>query len=1004
MAVVSVLTAGGLGSILLSAPPREAMAMPLHPEAAARMARDGSLPAFQAAQAELKRQGFDRPAAPLRPVIDRQGAAAGARGTGGMHIPVILVDFPDHTWPDHGAQFDPAHFESLLFSEGSYPTGSMRDYYLENSYGGFSLTGQISGWHRLSRTYSSYVAGRRGTGPYPNNSRALVEDAVRRADAQDPNLDWSRFDNDGPDGVPSSGDDDGTVDGLLVVHAGPGFEETSNNNDIHSHFWNVVDPAVIVDGVRVFQYSICPQDGRIGVFAHEFGHNLGLPDLYDTDGTSSVVGVWSIMSFGAWLSADGMPFGPEAGTRPSHFDAWSKTAIGFAAPLSLTDNVADHLFRPVENQPDIVRLWTNGVGSSQYFLIENRAPFGFDEGLPFASDFIGGLLIWHIDEDRATNDDVSHPRVALEQADGRMDMEAGRLPGQFGDASDPYSKGSAFTFTTNPSSRDYAGADTQVRVDGIDYVGPQGEFSADCAVEIAPAVRKTRLMLVGEEGNGDGGLDATERAQAEIEITNLGLTASNLSVDLESADPRIVVSGDPIQVGNLAGNESRVLPPNFTLSVNELPADPYPIELTLRYTAESYTASEPVLLVAGDVIGFRADLEDGAPGFEHSPGRPGYVDDWHLAVGPAHTGNQAWRCAPPGEPVYRDLTDARLDTPVMALDGQTRLFFWHTIDAEIDAGTRAWDGGLVELSIDGGPFRQIEPEEPSGYPYRIIRNSASAIADRGAFSGTIAGFEEVVFDLAGEVGAARLRFHFGSDGSITEGGWLLDDITVASPAEPYAVVFLTPTVLSSGDVEVRVGVEEFFPELPYMGRGFIVYRQRLSPGFPLKAGASPWGAAIPAGFEPLNPTAPLAPNASLIDTDTHPAEIYAYLVEDLRQKGENTRVFGPRRVLVPGDTEIRLVRSNPNPFSPPAHGATQVQFLVPSLPSGGTGDVNVRLAVYDFLGHLVQVLVDGPRPPGKNEASWDGSNVRGFTAPAGVYFYRLEAEGRTEGMRVLLLK
>lgn len=981
------------------------MAMPLHPVVAERMARDGSLPAFQAAQAELHRQGFDRPAAP-RAWFKSPGSASAAGDTGGMHIPVILVDFSDQTWPDHGSTLDRAHFESLLFSEATYPTGSMRDYYLENSYGRFSLTGQVSGWHRLSRTYASYVNGRRGVGNYPNNARALVEDAVRRADAADPNLDWRQFDNDGPDGIPSSGDDDGTVDGLLVVHAGPGFEETSNPNDIHSHFWNVVDPAVIVDGVRVFQYSICPQDGRIGVFSHEFGHNLGLPDLYETDesATSSVVGVWSIMSFGAWLSADGMPFGLEAGTRPAHFDAWSKTAIGFLDPQNLTDNAADHLFQPVENEPDIVRLWTNGVGSPQYFLIENRAPRGFDEGLPFASNLIGGLLIWHIDEDRATNDDVSHPRVALEQADGRMDIEASRPPGEFGDSSDPYSLGGVFAFATNPSSRDYTGADTQVRVDGIAYVG-NAEFSADLTVETAPAVRKTRLTLVGEEGNGDGGLDATERAQAEIEITNLGLMANDLQVDLESADPRIVVTGDPVQVGNLAGNASIVLPPAFTLTANELPSDPYPVELTLRYTAQGYSASEPVLLVAGDVIGFQADVEDGVGGFQHSPGRPGYVDDWHVATGPAHSGTQSWRCAPPGQPTYRDLTDARLDTPVFALDGQTRLIFWHTIDAEVDAGSRAWDGGVVELSIDGGPFRPIDPEVPPGYPYRIIRNGASAIADRGAFSGTISSFERVEFDLAGEVGAGRLRFLFGSDGSITEGGWVIDDITVASPAAPYAVVFLTPSITGAGEVQVTVAVDEFFPELPYMGRGFVVYRKRLSPGFPLRD--RPVGAAgnVPAGFEPLNPAAPLAPGESLIDADVSPAEIYAYLVEDLRQKGETSRLYGPRRVLVPGETGLRLVRSNPNPFSPPAQGETRVQFVVPAGPgSGATGEVPVKLAVYDHLGHLIQTLIDGPRPPGKNEVTWNGRNVRGFAAPAGVYFYRLEAEGRTQGMRVLLLK
>jgi immune inhibitor A len=981
-----------------------AAAMPLRPDVREQMARDGSLAAFQTAEAELRRQGKDRPAK-RRPLTSRPlGAVATAGDSGGMHIPVILVDFPDNPWPSNGASFDRPHFESLLFSRASYPTGSVRDYYLENSYGRFDLTGQVSGWHRLTRTYASYVAGRRGTGSYPNNAQALVEDAVARAEAQDPSLDWRQFDNDGPDGIPSSGDDDGTVDGLIVVHAGPGFEETANQNDVHSHFWNVVNQDVVVDGVRVFQYAICPQNGRVGVFAHEFGHNLGLPDLYDTDAgaISSVVGVWSIMSFGAWLSSDGTPFGPGAGTRPSHFDAWSKVAIGFVHPANLTDNIADHEFQPVEDEPGIVRLWTNGVESSQYFLIENRAPRGFDEGLPFASDVIGGLLIWHVDDDRATNNDVGHPLVALEQADGRRDIENHRFPGEHGDSGDPYSLGSEFAFGENPSSADYSGADTQVRVDGIG-VSAGAVFTADLGVESAPAVRRTRITLLAEEGNGDGGLDATERAEAEIEITNIGLGATDLSVNLMSSDPRVEVSGDPIQVGNLGANEIRVLPGTFTLTVGDLPSDPYPVELTLRSNAQGYSVTETVLLVAGDVIGLQADVEDGPAGFQHSSGRPGYFDDWHVAEGQARSGTQSWRCAPPGEAEYRDLTDARLDTPVFALDGQASLVFWHTIDAEVDVGPRAWDGGVVELSVDGGPFRPIEPIEPDGYPYRIIRNSASAIADRGAFSGLISNFERVLFDLTGVVGAARLRFHFGSDGSITRRGWVIDDITVAS--EPYAVLFLTPATTSAGEVMVRVEVEEFFPQVPYAGRGFVVYRRPLSPDFPLPREGGAELLDAPPGFEPLNPTSPLMPGETFIDTQVNQAEIYAYLVEDLREKGEESRFYGPRRVLVPGArAEPRLVRSNPNPFSP-ADGQTTVQFVVPaSTDAGGVGDVPVKLAVYDHLGHLVQILVDGPRPPGKNEARWDGRNVRGFSAPAGVYFYRVEAEGRTHGMSVLLIK
>ncbi len=978
--------AGALVLALLGAALAPARAMPLHPRVAETMAKSGSLSLFTREQAELARQGLDRPSR----------LARGARA-GGMHVAVLLVDFSDNDWRIEPA-YTPDHYRDLLFSRGTHSTGSLRDYYLENAYGDFDLTGQVSGWHRMPQTYRYYVAGRRGTGgPYPQNAQKLVEDAVRLADQLDPALDWSRFDNDGPDGIPNSGDDDGMVDGLIVVHAGPGFEETGNPNDIHSHYWNVVDADLVVDGVRVFNYMIDPQDGRTGVFAHEFGHNLGLVDLYETDGgVSSVVGVWSVMSLGAWLSATGGAFGPGAGTRPSHLDPWSKVAAGFVAPVEFADNAPGRALEPSAQSPEILRLWTNGTASSEYFLVENRAPIGFDRALPFASTTIGGLLIWHVDEGVATNDEPAHPRVALEQADGRADIEANR---NYGDSGDLFSLGRVFTATSVPASRSYSGSDTQVRVENLGLVGG-ATFAADFTVETAPALRKLRLTLRDDEGNGDGGLDATERGAIEIELANIGLEARAVSVDLESLDPLVAVAGGPVAAGDLPAGETVTLAGAFSFLVADLPDDPYPVAWRLHYQAAGYEATEDIVLVAGDVIGFAADFELGDAAFTHSAGRPGYRDDWHLAGGSGRDGGQAFRCAPPDSSAYANLTDARLDTPLFALDGSCRLFFWHTIEAEVDVGTRAWDGGLVELSLDGGPFRPIAPV--GGYPYRIIRNAQSPIADSEVFAGVVTTFERVEFDLAGKAGAGRLRFHFGSDGSITERGWVIDDVAVVSPAEPYAVTFLSPTVSAEGSVVVDFEVEEFFPERPYDGRGFHVYRRAESPDFPLRAAAE---SGIPAGFELLTP-APLPPDGIYVDASVQPAEIFAYILEDLRRDGEEPRQYGPRYVYVPGGpAAARIVRAVPSVFEPAQSPTTRIEFVVPPGASrSAAAAVPVTLIVYDLCGRLVATLVDAPRLPGKNVAEWDGVGSRGFAAPSGVYFLRLESGGTSAGGRIVLLR
>jgi len=973
------LALGWLGSALL---PIAAAAMPLHPQMKAELEAQGGAARFAREQLELTKAGLDQP-------VKSVGRAQLANG---MLVAVLLIDFSDWTWNrDFPSQaFTPDHYRSLLFSRGTHPTGSMRDYYLENSFDGFDLTGEVHGWIRMPQTYSYYVAGQRGTGgAYPHNARKMVEDAVRTADAVDPTLDWSQFDNDGSDGLPHSGDDDGVVDGLLVVHAGPGYEETLNRNDIHSHFWTVVDPELVVDGVRVFQYMTDPQDGRVGVFAHEFGHNLGLPDLYETDGGgSSVVGVWSIMSLGAWLSSNGLPFGPNAGVRPAHFDAWSKVTLGFVTPDTVTDNLTARVLEPVEDSPEILRLWTNGEDSDEYFLVENRAPHGFDQGLPFASFVTGGLLIWHIDEGLATNDDPGHPLVRLEQADHRRDIEFGVNQG---DRGDPYTLGVQFDRASTPSSRSYAGAETQVAVRTIQTAGG-ANFQADFAVEDRPAIRAAALIISDPTGNGDGGLDATERVTLDLSIVNHGLAASNLKLSLTTTDPAIAVVGGEVALGALAANATLAVDDRFELVAGNLADDPHPFELFLHSTADGgYAATERVLLTAGDVIGYANSFDESANDFTHSAGRTGYRDDWHLAPGVGLDGSQGYWCAPPGSSTYAALTDARLDTPVFALDGQAKLVFWQSMDAEVDAGNRAWDGGIVELSVAGGPFQPIAPT--GGYPYVIVRNSVSPIAEQEAFSGQTAGFEPVECDLSGIRGAAQVRFHFGADGTIQQAGWIVDEVAVVSPAQPYAVRFPTPAVDEAGGVTVRFSVQEFFPEDPYQGQGFHVYRRSESPDFPLRP--APQGGAIPEGYVRLTQT-PLAPGESYVDPQVDPAEIYGYLLEDLREPAESPRLYGPRRVYVAGNVKApQVVRTHPNPFT--GSGAVAIEFVVPAgAGAGGAEDLQTKLTVYDVAGRLTRVLVDRPLRPGKNVVHWDGWSERGFRVPSGVYQVRLEARGQSD--------
>ena len=138
---------------------------------------------------------------------------------------VILIDFPNLPYTGGFRATTAADFDSLLFSKGKVPTGSLKEFYLENSYGSFVVEGNVVGWYRASQNYeyySNYCDGSYGMGPYPHNAQKLVEEAVDMADAT---VDFSQYDNDG----------NGYVDGIFVIHSGFGYEESSDQCSIWSH-------------------------------------------------------------------------------------------------------------------------------------------------------------------------------------------------------------------------------------------------------------------------------------------------------------------------------------------------------------------------------------------------------------------------------------------------------------------------------------------------------------------------------------------------------------------------------------------------------------------------------------------------------------------------------------------------------------------------------------------------------------------------------------------------
>jgi immune inhibitor A len=399
---------------------------------------------------------------PLGTSVERVRRAAAERAPlrGTVRIIVVLVSFADQPF---AIGHDTAHYTDLFFSIGKVETGSVREFYAEASHGIVDLDGVVVGPYLLPHSMAEYANGESGVGDEEPNARTVARDALLAAA---PELDFAPFDN----------DDNGFVDAFVVVHAGAGAEQTGDTDDIWSHKWVLPNGAREVDGTKVYAYLTVPEDCRVGVCAHELGHLLfGWPDLYDADYTSEGVGNWCIMGGGSWNGA---------GHTPAHPSAWCKAQQGWVSvvtptaggPLSLAD---------VKDAPhQVIRLWKDGGEGTEYFLVENRQRDRFDAGLPGA-----GLLIWHIDDTVASNTDESHYKVALVQADGRLDLETDANRGDPGDPFPGRTGNTSFTATSNPGSTSYGGVETCVEVTDIGPSGPVMEaiIAVTCNDDDTPA-------------------------------------------------------------------------------------------------------------------------------------------------------------------------------------------------------------------------------------------------------------------------------------------------------------------------------------------------------------------------------------------------------------------------------------------------------------------------------------------------------------------------------------
>jgi M6 family metalloprotease-like protein len=417
----------------------------------------------------------------------RQGPVQGT-----FYIPLVLGLFADS--PD-SAQFSAAFVQREFFDGPSSYYKTIPQFYSEMSGGMVTLKGETRGWVRSMWTQSQVT---KGESALPGQIGIFIADIVKRID--NGTVDWGRYDNDGPDGIPNTIDDDGYVDILAVMHPVSGAECDGSADRIWSHKWNLSaamgqvyatnSPSARGGYVKINDYTVqpvisCPIVGtpnrinEIGVFAHELGHAFGLPDLYCTSSGCGHTGVgsWGLMGAGAW----GCRPSPSVPQRPCMMEAWSRVMLGWAQvdTVPAGTDLGQITLPPVETSRKVLRV-AAGDASRDYFLIENRQPIGFDEAISSP-----GLLVWRIDEGQlderwasnTVNNDRTRMGVWMQQADNKNDLA--RAGGNRGDAGDPYpgaSGNTQFHAGSLPAANTHLGVASGLTLTGIQTSGQDVRF------------------------------------------------------------------------------------------------------------------------------------------------------------------------------------------------------------------------------------------------------------------------------------------------------------------------------------------------------------------------------------------------------------------------------------------------------------------------------------------------------------------------------------------------
>ena len=346
--------------------------------------------------------------------------------------------------------FSREHYVDMFFdTEGE----SLKTLYEEMSSGRYTVDGDVSDWVTVPYNSASYgeTESQADMTRFVQDAADAWYDAQIAAGKSPADIDaylagfdqWDRYDYNKNGNFDEP---DGYIDHFQAIHAGEGEEAGAATSAIWSHRWSVGQAGRGTEGpasnpfggirigdskVWIRDYTTEPENGGLGVFAHEYGHDLGLPDLYDTAGGDNGTGFWTLMSSGSWLGR-----GTDSiGTTPNHMGAWEKLQLGWLDyDVATAGQKSTHMLGPSyhatkKQQALVVNLPKDAQGNGRYYIAENRQYAGYDATLQTGPYNFGwalsspdkvehfpyqnGLLVTYWNAGQRNNNTSQHPGAGL---------------------------------------------------------------------------------------------------------------------------------------------------------------------------------------------------------------------------------------------------------------------------------------------------------------------------------------------------------------------------------------------------------------------------------------------------------------------------------------------------------------------------------------------------------------------------------------------------------------